>query len=68
MNKQQRTDSSSDSGGQEAPGKRREVGAVAGCGVAAAAAGGAAMAGGERPEVKVETGVPRITWRLFGAK
>ena len=51
------------------PGKRREVGWRRGCGgavAAAAAVGAAAMASGERPEVRVETGVPRITWQLFG--
>jgi hypothetical protein len=55
----------SNSGGQEVPGKRREaaaaVGAAAAAGaVAAVVAAVAAMASGERPEVRVEIGVPRI--------
>ncbi len=46
------------------PGKRREAAAVVGAAGAAAAAvvaaAVAAMAGGVRPEVRVEIGVPRI--------
>ena len=44
---------------QEVPGKRREAGAAAAGAAAAAAVAVATMAGGERPEGRVEIGVPR---------